>query len=144
MARPTTLRGSKLLIKLGDGASPETFAAPCALTTRSFTRTAGVNEFNVQDCDDPDAPVWTERVKSALSSSLSGSGTLAKESLDLYEAALADRDSRNVLITIDYAVGPRSYSGKYHLTTLEITGEEDGLIQVSIELQSDGPVELVA
>jgi hypothetical protein len=36
MARPTTLRGSKLLLKLGDGASPETFVAPNALTTKSF------------------------------------------------------------------------------------------------------------
>ncbi|WP_336800802.1 phage tail tube protein [Kaistia sp. MMO-174] len=144
MARPTTLRGSKLLIKIGDGASPEVFVAPCALTTKSFNRSAAMNEFNVADCLDPDAPIWTERVKSALTASLSGSGTLAKESLDLYEEAFADQDSRNVQVTIDYAVGPRTYEGRYHLATLNITGEQDGLIQVEMEWQSDGPVELAA
>jgi predicted secreted protein len=140
MARPTTLRGSKLLLKLGDGASPETFVAPCALTTKSFNRSAATNEFNVADCDDPDAPIWTERVKSALSSSISGSGTLAKESLDLYEDWFAAVDSRNVQVTIDFTVGPRTYTGAYHMSTLNITGEQDGLIQVEIELQSDGEV----
>lgn len=144
MARPTTLRGSKLLIKIGDGASPEVFVAPCALTTKSFNRSASMNEFNIADCDDPDAPIWTERVKSALTASLSGSGTLAKESLDLYEEAFADQDSRNVQVTIDYAVGPRTYVGRYHLATLNITGEQDGLIQVEMEWQSNGPVELAA
>lgn len=144
MARPTTLRGSKLLIKIGDGASPEVFVGPCALTTKSFNRSASMNEFNIADCNDPDAPIWTERVKSALTASLSGSGTLAKESLDLYEEAFADQDSRNVQVTIDYAVGPRTYVGRYHLATLNITGEQDGLIQVEMEWQSDGPVELSA
>lgn len=140
MAKPTTLRGTKLLIKLGDGASPETFTAPCALTTKSFNRSAGVNEFNVADCDDPDAPIWTERVKSALSGTVSGSGTLAKESLDIYEDFLAAVDSRNVQITIDFPTDARTYEGAFHLTTLNITGEQDGLIQVEIEMQSDGEI----
>lgn len=140
MARPTTLRGSKLLVKIGDGAVPEVFTAPCALTTKSFSRSTSANEFNVADCTDPDAPVWTERVKSALSSTISGSGTLAKESLALYEAFLAQVDSRNIQVVIDFAVGPKTYQGKYHMTTLNITGEQDGLIQVELEFQSDGAI----
>lgn len=143
MAKPTTLRGTKLLLKLGDGASPEVFTAPCALTTKSFNRSGGVNEFNIADCSDPDAPIWTERVKGALSSTISGSGTLAKESLDLYEEFFSAVDSRNVQVTLDYAVGPRTYQGLYHLTTLNLTGEQDGLVQVEIELQSDGEVAVV-
>lgn len=143
MARPTTLRGSKLLIMIGDGADPETFAAPCALSTKSFNRSATTNEFNVPDCDDPDAPVWTERAKGALSSGITGSGTLAKESIDLWEEFFEDVDSRNIRVKIDYSVGPRTYQGKYHLTTFNLTGEQDGLIQYEIELTSDGPVEKV-
>lgn len=140
MARPTTLRGSKLLIKFGDGETPESFVAPCALATKGFNRTAAVNEFNVADCDNPDDPIWTERVKSALSSTITGSGTLAKESLDIYEAAFVAQDPHNMQVTIDYSVGPRTYQGAYLVTTLNITGEQDGLIQVEIELQSSGPV----
>jgi predicted secreted protein len=140
MARPTTLRGSKLLLLFGDGGSPEQFTNPCALATKKFGRDAKTNDFNVADCDDPDDPIWTERVKSALSSTISGSGTLAQESLDTYEAAYVAQDSRTMRVTIDFAVGPRNYEGKYHLTTFDITGEQDGKIQVEIELQSDGPV----
>lgn len=140
MAQPTILRGSKLLIKLGDGGSPEVFTAPCALTTKSFGRSTSANEFNVADCADPDAPVWTARVKSALSSTISGSGTLAKETIDLYEAFFLATDPRNIQITIDYTVGPRNYAGAFLMTTLNITGEQDGLIQVELEFQSSGPV----
>ena len=141
MARPTVLRGSKLLIKLGNGASPtEVFAAPCALTTKSFNRSASVNEFNIGDCDTPDDPMWTERVVSALSSTVSGSGTLAQEALASYEAFFADPDGRNVQILINFGTSPKTYQGKYVMTTFNITGEQDGLIQVEIELQSSGVV----
>lgn len=143
MARPTTLRGSKMLIQIGDGESPETFTAPCALASKGFNRTAGSNDFNVADCDDPDAPTWTERVKSALSAGISGSGTLAKESLDLYEEMFESRESRNVRVVIDYTVGPRTYEGRFHLTTLNLTGDDDGLIQVELEFTSDGEVTAV-
>ncbi len=140
MARPTTLRGTKLLIMLGDSGSPGVYTTPCALTTKSFGRSASVNEFSVGDCDDPDDPVWVERVKSALTSTISGSGTLAKESIDIYEDFFASVDPRMVRIKLDYATLPRSYQGLYLMTNFEITGEQDGLIQVEIELQSSGEV----
>jgi predicted secreted protein len=143
VAAPTTLRGTKLLIKLGDGATPEVFTAPCALATKAFNRTTSTNEFNVADCDDPDAPVWTERVKGAISAGVTGSGTLAEESLDLYEAFFAEVDPRNVQIVIDYPVGARTYQGLFHMTTFNITGEQDGLIQVELELASSGEVSVV-
>jgi len=140
MARPTTLRGTKFLIKLGDGGTPEIFTAPCALQSKAFNRATSANEFNVADCDDPDAPVWTERVKSALSATVSGSGTLAQESLDMYEEFLAEQDPRNVQITIDYATSPVTYQGPFLMTTFNLSGDNDALIQVEIELQSSGEV----
>ena len=141
MARPTTRRGSQLLIKLHDGgSSPDVLVAPCALTTKAFNRSAAVNEFNVGDCDDPDAAIWTERVKSALSSTISGSGTLAKESLSLYESFFAEADPRAIQITVNWTTGPVVYQGNYIMTTLNVTGEQDGLIQVELEFQSSGEV----
>lgn len=143
MAAPSTLRGTKLLIKLGDGATPEVFTAPCALATKSFNRSSTTNEFNVADCDDPDAPVWTERVKGAITAGVAGSGTLAKESLDLYEAFFSQVDPRNVQIVIDYDVGARTYQGLFHMTTFNITGDNDGLVAVELELASSGEVSVV-
>lgn len=140
MSRPTTLRGTKLLLKLGNGATPEMFTSPCALNAKSFGRTATTNDFNVGDCDNPDDPTWVERVKSALSSTITGSGTLAQEFLDRWEDLYEGADSAHVQVILDYAVGPRTYQGSYHLTTLNITGNDGELCQVEIELQSDGEV----
>jgi hypothetical protein len=120
--------------------SPTLFTAPCALNTKSFNRSKSVNEFEVADCAEPDDPVWVERVTSALTAGVSGSGTLAKESLDLYEDFYASVDSRPVRIVLDYAVGPRTYEGNFHLSSLNITGELGALITVELELVSDGPV----
>jgi hypothetical protein len=47
--------------------SPEVFASPCGLNSRSFNRTAATNETNVPDCDDPDAASWLERDVVSLS-----------------------------------------------------------------------------
>lgn len=143
MARPTTIRGSKMLLKIGDGASPEVFTAPCALNSKSFTRSASTNDFNVPDCDDPDAPVWTERAKEALSAGISGSGTLAEESLDLWEDFYNDVDARNVQIVIDYPAGARTYQGAFFLTTLNIGGNQGELASIEVELVSHGEITVV-
>lgn len=140
MAAPDTLRGTKLLIKLGNGATPEVFAAPCALTTKGFNRSSSTNEFNVPDCADPDAPVWTERVKGAISAGVTGSGLLAKESVPAYESFFEQVDARQIQIVLDYDVAPISYQGAFHMTTLNITGEQDGLISVEVEFASSGEV----
>lgn len=140
MARPTTLRGSLMLIEIGDSGSPSDFTAPCALNAKSFNRTASVNEFNVADCDDPDAPTWVERVKAALSGEITGSGTLAEESLDVYEDLFDDNDPREVRITLDYTAGPRRYVGRFLLTTFNITGNNGELVQVEMTLQSHGAI----
>jgi hypothetical protein len=140
MARPTTIRGSKLLIKIGNGATPEVFTAPCALNAKSFNRSASTNDFNVADCDDPDAPVWTERAKEALSAGITGSGTLAQESLDLWEDFYDNQDPQNVQIVLDYEVGPRTYQMAAFLTTLNISGNQGELAQIEVEIASHGEV----
>ena len=49
MAQPTVLAGTKLLILVGDGGSPEVFAQPCGLTTRGITFTASTNSTLIPD-----------------------------------------------------------------------------------------------
>ena len=61
MAKPTVLPGTKLLLLLGDGASPETFAEPCGLTTKSFDLAASTNTTVLPDCTDPEAAAWEAR-----------------------------------------------------------------------------------
>ncbi len=143
MAKPTTARWSKLLIQVEDPASPGTFVAPCGLTTKGLNRPAQTSDTNVPDCDDPDLPSWTERVVRALSASVSGSGVLALESLDIWDGWFAVGDTRNVKVTLDVplASNGRSWLIPMVLTTFNLTGNEsDGKMQVSIELQNDGAI----
>lgn len=140
MAAPTTLKSSRLLILLGDGTSPEVFAAPCALNSKSLNFSAETNDFAIPDCDDPDAPVWTARSKSTISATVQGSGLLAKEYQAAYKAFFDDTDSRGVQITFDHETSPVTYSGRFFCTALNFGGEQGGLVTVEMTLVSDGAV----
>jgi predicted secreted protein len=142
MAKPTTMNGSHLLIMLGDGASPETFAAPCGLTAKGINFSAATNDFNVPDCDDPDAPSWTERVVSALSAGITGSGVLAMESKDEWQDWFLSGASKNIQVSLDESLanGGGYFSLAAVLTTFNITGNQGEKATLEVEIASDGEV----
>lgn len=141
MARPTTMKGSEMIIELGDGASPETFVAPCALNTKGINFTGTANEANVPDCDDPDAPLWIERVISTLSASIAGAGTLAFESYDIWREWFLSGLERNIRVRFNVAAPNGGYySTSAVLTTFNTTGNQGELATIDIEAQSDGEV----
>lgn len=135
MAKPTTKKFSQFLIQLGDGASPEVFTAPCGLTSKGFNQSKSMQETAVPDCDDPDAPSYSEKGVDTISSEISGSGVLAMEALDTWKAFFASTDSKNVRIEI---VGKGYWQGLFHLTTFNITSQRGQKINVDITLQNDG------
>lgn len=142
MARPTTLSGSKVLLKISDGSSPLAFIAPCALTTKSNAFSASTNESIVPDCDDPDLPAWVERDVSSLSSTISGSGVLAMESLEEWQEFFTSGTARFVRfeLSIAGASGGGYWQGEYILSSFSVSGERGNKAQVEIELVSDGEV----
>lgn len=142
MAKPTTAAATKLLILVGDGATPEVFAEPCGLTTKGFNGQADTGETIVPDCDDPEAPAWKERTTTSLSRDVTGSGVLAKESLAMWNTWFESGEAKNVKIKID-GVGWITWTGAYLLTGLNITGERGGKVQVEVSLTSDGEVSSV-
>lgn len=142
MARPTTIKGSKFLIELGDGASPETFDAPCALTTKGINFSAATNEFNVPDCNEPDAAVWTERVVSALSAGVTGSGTLAMESLAVWRDWFLSALEKNIRVRVvdDAGVQPGYFALSSVLTSFNIGANQGELATIEVEMSSNGEV----
>lgn len=140
MAQPTTFAASKLYISLGNGAGPEVFAAPCGLTSRGFTLTKDTNDVTVPDCDDPDAPAWTERAVRALSGEFTGSGILAAEALPTWQDAYDSTVSRNARVGINAPAADNGgyYLGKFHLTSLRWAGEQGDKINVDVTMVSDG------
>lgn len=141
MAQLTTLRGSALYIKVGDGASPEVFAHPCLINTkRGIQFQSSTNKIIVPDCDNPDDPAWTEAVKDSLSATINGAGTLDNdvEVITFYDSWLRDPDPRNVQVwlgTVGY------WAGAFNLTNFEIGGDRGVLADVTIALESAGLVD---
>lgn len=56
MAKPVTVKGTKVRLLQGNGASPEVFTSFCGLTAKSINFQTNTNETFIPDCDDPEAP----------------------------------------------------------------------------------------
>lgn len=139
MAQPTVLVGTKLLILVGDGASPELFSQPCGLTTRGFDLTASTNTTLIPDCDDPEAPAWEAKDVNSLSAAVSGSGVMAIESFDTWNDWFMSAIGRNVQIKLDDSLLGQ-WEGTFILTSLKYGGQRGQKVTVDIALSNDGAV----
>jgi predicted secreted protein len=132
------LRGTQLLIKVGDGNSPETFAHPCLINTkRGLKFTSSSNKVITPDCDNPDDPAWNEVIKDALSAAIDGAGKLDNKvaTIQFYDEFFRSADARNVRVCL----GTKGYwEGPFQLTGWEITGERGNNAESSLSLESDG------
>lgn len=141
MAKPQTVRFGRFFVRLSDGNSPAQFVAPCAFTSKSFSRSKSLGEVTVPDCDDPDAPAWTERDVQTMSATISGEGVLAKGDVPTWEDALNSVESVEVEIELEYPGGDSDiYTGRFHMESLEISGTLGERVTISATMQSDGEI----
>lgn len=139
MAQPTVLVGTKLLILVGDGNSPETFSEPCGLTTKSFDLGASTNSTLLPDCDDPSAPAWEAKDVNALSATVSGSGVMAVESFDTWQEWFMSATARNIQIKLDdSALG--QWEGSFIISALKYGGQRGQKVTIDVTLVNDGAV----
>jgi hypothetical protein len=139
LTQPTTFSFGKFLLKVGDGASPEVFSAPCGLTAKAFNQTNTTVESIVPDCDDPDAPANVERGITSKSRDISGTALLTSESFQTWQDFYDSDYSKNVRV---YPMGASGgyYQGKFILATFNIAAPAIGQKSTGdITLQSDGP-----
>jgi predicted secreted protein len=136
MAQATTTKFSDFLILLGDGATPETFTAPCGLTSRGFNRSANLSDVNVPDCVDEDAPSWLERDVISYQSSIAGAGVIADESASTWEDWWESGLAKNVRIERKTA----AWVGSFYLTEYNMAGERGQRLTGNITLTSNGKV----
>ena len=140
MALPVTLDFGAFVVKLGNGASPEVFAAPCAFTSRSLSLTKAVSETNVPDCSDDDATTWTLRRATYKSATVTGEGVLAMGNLDEWRAFFEGDDPVNCEVEFVESAANNGgyYRGPFHLTDLNVSGTKGELAMISVTLQSAG------
>lgn len=147
MAAVKHARGVKLLLKVGDGASPEAFATYCSINAqRGFTITAGMREFSVPDCDDPDAVAWMTSEKESLSLKFNGAGMVNTPDIEDFFDWVTSSDTKNCQIVVDVpaADGGVIFETALHLSEFSITGDRGGKQEVALAFASDGEVELTA
>jgi len=143
MAAVKHARGVKLLIKVGDGATPEVFSTPCSINAeRGITFTAGVSDQDIPDCSNPDAIAWVVREKTNLSASITGSGVLDTEDAEFFFDWLKSEDPKNVKVIVDVpaSAGGVIFTGSFHLGEFSITGNRGEKMQASISLSSNGEI----
>lgn len=137
MAAGTSTSFGNFLIKLGNGAGPEVFAAPCGLTTKGFNQTANVQETTVPDCADEDAAAYIERDVDTLSSEISGSGVMTSEAFTTWRVWFASAASKNCRIYPNGATGGY-WQGAFILTAFNLTAQRGQKVNVDVTMQSDG------
>lgn len=144
MALPKVASGTKLLIQVGDGATPEVFDTDltCALITKTFSLTTDSNQVTVPDCDDPDKPAWNLTEITAKSLAVSGSGVLKTSANAAWFDWFDSGDPKNcrIALSIPAADGGGYFAAPMKLTSYELTGERGNKIQMEVSMQSDGAV----
>lgn len=131
-----TSAGRNLLLYLGNGGDPETFAVLCAAQSNGMT----INNETV-DTTDKCGTGWRELAEGGIKSmTLSVSGILRRDvsSQELAEKAFAgsidnyqfkDNDSGDII------------EGPFQITSYERTGEHNGRVTFTATLESAGEVE---
>jgi len=139
MAQPTVIVGTKLLILVGDGATPEVFSQPCGLTTRNFDLAASTNSTLIPDCDDPEAPAWEAKDVNALSATISGSGVMAIAAFPTWKNWFMNAQSKNIQIKLDDpALG--YWQGSFIMSAAKFSGVRGQKVNIDCTMVNDGAI----
>lgn len=139
MAYPTTHKGQKVVLQLGNGATPiESFTTVCGITTKGLQRTKQTTDTVVWDCTDPDANPLIERDVLAGDWTMTGSGQAILANLeDIEDAYDAVKNWRIVFFGTGSAI-VRSYTGAAIMTDLTIGAVNGERVSISLTLAGSG------
>lgn len=144
MAQAKTLRGVRLLVKIGDGEDPEVFAHPCLINAaRGLSLVAQTNDIVIPDCSDPDLMAWAAREKVSLSGTINGAGVVNTPDISDWNDYLVSADTRNVRVELGQVLladGGGYWGGAFLCTEFSITGDRGGRAECSVTMLSDGVV----
>jgi hypothetical protein len=123
---------------LGDGGAPVVYAAPCGFTQRSVALNKALNDFQLPNCDDPDAVDWLGRDAVSLSMGINGEGVLAAESVETWLDAWDSVDSIDVKVEWEFPLKTITWTGKMHVENFETTAPNAQRVTATVSMQSDG------
>jgi TP901-1 family phage major tail protein len=129
----TAQKGKDLLLKIGNGADPETFATVAGL--RATTLAFNSQTIDITNADS--ASQWRELLDGGVkSATLSGSGVFKDAASDeTIRAAFFAQTNANWQVTIP-SFG--TLAGAFKITQLQYDGPYDGEVKINLSLASAG------
>lgn len=127
-------KGSDLLVKIGDGGSPESFTAAVGLRTKSM-------KFNAESVDISNSDSvnkWRELLAGAglKSATFTGSGVFKDDTTDeTIRAEYVAQTIKNYQIVIP---GFGTWEGPFQITDLEYSGDHNKEVASNLTLESAG------
>lgn len=135
MSRIMPVMGETIIVKIGNGATPEVFSAPTLInTSRSLSFTASTETDTLVDLADQSAPAVTVRTVTSTDFKVDGEGMVNKGDVYEYLAWVQSGEARNVQI-ID---GTFKIEGPVVLTSFQVTGERVKASTCQITLEQAG------
>jgi len=133
-------KGRDVLLKIGDGGSPEAFTSVAGLRARTIS----LNAKTVDATDSDSAGRWRELLAGAgvKSASVSGAGVFRDAASDalIREAFFAQEARRWRLVVPDFG----TLEGPFLVAALEYAGEHEGEATYALTLASAGAVSFAA
>ncbi len=140
MATQPNFSGRRLIIRVGDGASPEVFSIFCTFNgDRAIQFDAATTDEMDIDCDDPTAVGWMVSQVDSLSATISGAGRVKAVDVPEFFAWFSSGEPRNVEVEIDAPNGG-TFEGQALLTSWNVNGGETGSATADLSMRFTGPV----
>lgn len=134
--------GRLLLIKIGDGGSPESFSNLCGLKTRSFNLSANEVDTTVPDCNNPGQAVQKTAEPGIVNRTFSGSGAFVSGAT---QATLMGHVRGATVFNAQVVVpGEGTYAGSWMVSDFEFSGEMEGNMEFSATFSAAGPLTFTA
>ncbi|KQP34303.1 hypothetical protein ASF27_01710 [Methylobacterium sp. Leaf102] len=142
MAAPNLLPGTRFRVLRGNGATPEVFAFVCIAQSKTITFTNEFEDATVADCEDP---LKVPARKSVLRSTAWGGRIAGIVDAKRYAVLEADRKKEaptnyQFLLDRSAAEGGGTFTGPIFTETLEISSQNNGLVNFTMQFRGDGEV----
>lgn len=134
--------GRLLLIKIGDGGSPENFSNLCGLKTRSFNLSANEVDTTIPDCNNPGGAVQKTAEPGIVNRTFNGSGAFVSGTT---QATLMGHVRGATVFNAQVIVpGEGVYEGSWMVSDFEFSSEVEGNMEFSATFSAAGPLTFTA
>ncbi|WP_028753717.1 phage tail tube protein [Rhizobium leucaenae] len=121
MAQVGQVLGRTLLIKIGDGADPETFSNLCGLKTRSFDMSTNEIDTTIPSCTNPGDVVQKTSRPGIASRTFTGSGAyVAGANASAFMTHVTNATAFNAQVVVP---GLGTFSGPFFVTSFNFSGD---------------------